>query len=123
MARTMTNTGIRLKPDVWGRLKIAAIERDLSMNYLAGKAIEEFLDRLIPVEEFSLTRPYASSTPVARSPEFGMCTWCGRTFGDIEDHREWCTEQPKSPAPPPLPDLCGGAVMVDQSKANTEVPQ
>lgn len=47
---------IRLPEDVHERLRVAAEERDLSMNYLAHRAIVQFLDRLIPVDEWKLTR-------------------------------------------------------------------
>lgn len=49
-------TGIRFPEDLHERLKTAAEERDLSINYLVVKAVEEFLDNLIPVEELRLTR-------------------------------------------------------------------
>ncbi len=49
-------TAIRLPEDLHRRLREAADERDLSINYLVVKAVEEFLDNLIPVEELWLTR-------------------------------------------------------------------
>jgi predicted HicB family RNase H-like nuclease len=49
-------TQFRIPKDVHERLTKAAKERELSVNYIAVKAIEEFLGRLIPVEEFKLTR-------------------------------------------------------------------
>lgn len=49
-------TAIRLDPEVHRRLKDAAQERDVSVNWLVGKAVTEFLDRLIPVEEIRWTR-------------------------------------------------------------------
>lgn len=55
-------TAVRLPPDLHDRLRVAAEERDLSVNYLVTKAVEEFLERLIPAEELRLTRD-----PVARS--------------------------------------------------------
>lgn len=49
-------TAVRLPAPIHERLKEAAEERDLSVNYLVVKAVEEFLDRLIPAEELRLTR-------------------------------------------------------------------
>lgn len=54
--RKRLTTGIRFPEQVHERLKAAADERDLSINYLVVKAVEEFLDNLIPVEELRLTR-------------------------------------------------------------------
>lgn len=50
------NTAVRFSPEVHNRLVEAAEERDLSVNYLINRAVEDFLDRLIPVSEFKLTR-------------------------------------------------------------------
>lgn len=50
------STGIRLPEALHERLKVEAEQRDLSMNYLVVKAIEDFLDRIIPVDEVRLTR-------------------------------------------------------------------
>lgn len=49
-------TAIRVPEDLHGQLARAAEERDLSVNYLVVRAIEDFLDRLIPAEEMKLTR-------------------------------------------------------------------
>jgi predicted DNA-binding protein len=51
-----TTTAIRFPNELHDHLKQAADERGLSINYVVVKAVEEFLDRLIPVEEFRLTR-------------------------------------------------------------------
>lgn len=51
-----TSTAIRLRPDVHERLQIAADERDVSMNWLVGRAVADYLDRLIPVDEMKWTR-------------------------------------------------------------------
>lgn len=48
--------GLRLNGDVYDRLAAAADERELSMNWLATRAIEEYLDRLVPVDEIVWTR-------------------------------------------------------------------
>jgi predicted HicB family RNase H-like nuclease len=47
---------IRFPPDTHERLKQAAEDRDVSMNFLVVHAIREMLDGLIPVEDFTLTR-------------------------------------------------------------------
>lgn len=51
-----TGVGVRLPADLHAALVAAADERDLSVNYLVVAAVKDFLPRLIPVEEFSLTR-------------------------------------------------------------------
>lgn len=56
MANARSTTAIRLPPDLHDRLKAAAEERDLSMNYLIVKALEDFLPRLIPASELRLTK-------------------------------------------------------------------
>lgn len=55
-AKPRTTTAIRFPDELHEQLKIAAEERDLSINYLVVKAVEDFLPRLLPVEDFSLTR-------------------------------------------------------------------
>ena len=47
---------IRLPEDVHRRLHDAAAERDLSANHLASRAIADYLDRLIPLDEWKWTR-------------------------------------------------------------------
>jgi len=44
------------------RLRAAADERGLSINFLVIKATEEFLERLIPADELRLTRDPAPDT-------------------------------------------------------------
>jgi predicted transcriptional regulator len=57
MARTVrTATAIRFPEAIHERLRDAAEERDLSVNFLVVKAVEDFLDRLIPADELKLTR-------------------------------------------------------------------
>lgn len=56
-AKKRATTGIRFRPELHRRLTKAAEERDLSINWLVNRAVEEFLDRLIPADEFVLTRP------------------------------------------------------------------
>ena len=49
-------TAVRVPERLHSQLAHAAEERDLSVNYLVVRAIEEFMDRLIPAEELKLTR-------------------------------------------------------------------
>jgi hypothetical protein len=42
---------------VHAALREAAEDRDLTMNYLVVRAVQEFLGRLIPADELKLTRP------------------------------------------------------------------
>ena len=50
------STVIRLKPELHEALTTTAAERDLSVNWLVNRAVDDFLSRLIPVEEMRLTR-------------------------------------------------------------------
>ncbi len=54
--RARTTTAIRFPAELHERLREAAEERDLSINFLVVKAVEEFIERLIPAEELRLTR-------------------------------------------------------------------
>jgi len=49
-------TAVRLPADLHERLKATARERDVSANYMVVRAVEEFLERLIPVDELRRTR-------------------------------------------------------------------
>lgn len=49
-------TAIRFPEELHAALRDAARDRDLSMNYLVVKAVEEFIPRLKPVSEMRLTR-------------------------------------------------------------------
>ena len=51
-----TTTAIRLPDDLHDRLVAAAAERDVSANFLVNKAVAQFLDRLIPIDEMRWTR-------------------------------------------------------------------
>lgn len=46
----------RIPKELHDKLKEAADDRDVTMNWLVIRALEEFLDRLIPAEELRLTR-------------------------------------------------------------------
>jgi predicted HicB family RNase H-like nuclease len=54
--KSRTTTAIRFPEALHEQLKVAADERDLSINFLVVKAVEDFLERLLPAEEFRLTR-------------------------------------------------------------------
>ena len=56
MPRKRYNTAIRFPAELHDQLVKAAAERDLSVNYLVVKAVEDFLARLIPIEEFTLVK-------------------------------------------------------------------
>ena len=47
---------IRLDPELYQKISVAAEERRVSKNYLVVKLLEESMDRLIPVAELKLTR-------------------------------------------------------------------
>src|SRR5438874_1003002 len=49
-------TAIRFPEELHERLRTAADERHYSINFMVVKAVEEFLDRLIPIDELKLTR-------------------------------------------------------------------
>ena len=51
-----TSTCIRFPEELHARLQAAAAERDVSMNYLVTKAVEKFIDHLVPVDEMRWTR-------------------------------------------------------------------
>jgi predicted HicB family RNase H-like nuclease len=55
-SKPRTTTAIRFPDELHEQLRLAAEERDLSINYLVVKAVEDFLPRLVPSEEFKLTR-------------------------------------------------------------------
>jgi predicted HicB family RNase H-like nuclease len=50
-----------LPTELHDRLRCAADERHVSVNFLIVKALEDYLDRLIPIDEVELTRPRAGS--------------------------------------------------------------
>ena len=54
--KARTATAIRFPEELHEQLRVAAEERDLSINYLVVKAVEQFLPRLIPAGELTLTR-------------------------------------------------------------------
>lgn len=51
-----TATAIRFPEPLHEQLRAAADERGFSVNFLVVKAVEEFLQRLIPADELRLTR-------------------------------------------------------------------
>jgi uncharacterized protein (DUF4415 family) len=50
-------TAVRLSRAVHERLRRAADERQVSVNLLVEKAVDDYLARLVPVDELQLTRP------------------------------------------------------------------
>jgi hypothetical protein len=55
------SSGYSLPVDLHDELRAAAKARGLSASYLVQKALEDYLPRLIPVEELALVRPVAPS--------------------------------------------------------------
>ena len=51
-----TTTAVRFPEAVHEQLRAAAEERELSINFLVVKAVEDFLRRLLPADEVRLTR-------------------------------------------------------------------
>lgn len=51
-----TATAIRFPDELHEQLVRAAEERDLSVNYLVVKAVQDYLPRLIPADQFTLTK-------------------------------------------------------------------
>lgn len=49
-------TAVRLPESLHEKLTEAASERDLSANYLVVRALEDYLEKLIPADELKLTR-------------------------------------------------------------------
>ncbi|MGH9024794.1 MAG: toxin-antitoxin system HicB family antitoxin [Acidimicrobiia bacterium] len=62
MAKARTTTAIRFPEELHRRLREAAEERDLSINFMVVKAVEEMLENLVPANELRLTR---TSQPAA----------------------------------------------------------
>lgn len=54
------STGYSLPVDLHTELREAAKARGVSASYLVQKAVEDYLPRLIPVEELTLVRPVGS---------------------------------------------------------------
>lgn len=54
--QTKSVTAVRLPAELRVRLREAADERDLSVNFLVVKAVEDFLRRLVPADQIRLTR-------------------------------------------------------------------
>jgi predicted HicB family RNase H-like nuclease len=55
-SKQRTATAIRFPEQIHEQLRVSAEERGLSINYLVVKAVEDFLERLIPANELRLTR-------------------------------------------------------------------
>ena len=50
------NLAVRMPPELHERLVAEAEDREVSANWMMNRAIEEFLDRLIPTDELRWTR-------------------------------------------------------------------
>lgn len=50
------NTAMRLPASLADRLRQEADARDVSISFLATRALEAYLDRLIPIDEFQQTK-------------------------------------------------------------------
>ena len=55
-ADSKSATAIRFPKELHERLRVAADERHYSINFMVVKAVEHFLDKLIPPDEIKLTR-------------------------------------------------------------------
>ena len=58
-AKPRTTTAIRFPPELHEKLTQAAADRDLSINYIVVKAVEQFVERLLPVDEIKWTKDSA----------------------------------------------------------------
>ena len=54
------STAVRFPVELHQQLADAAQERDLSINWLVNRAVVDFLDRLLPLDEIILTRDQAN---------------------------------------------------------------
>lgn len=59
---------VQMTPELKDRLHAAADERMLNPGVLARKAIEEFLDRLVPVDDLVLVREPGAAAPAPPAP-------------------------------------------------------
>lgn len=62
-----TSTAIRLREDLHEALTVAAVERDLSVNWLVNRAVADFLPRLVPVDELVIARPHSVRTETSET--------------------------------------------------------
>lgn len=62
---------VRLPPALHQQLTDAAAERELAANVLVCRAIERYLEQLVPVDDLLITRdePPPASQRVARPPD------------------------------------------------------
>lgn len=66
LAAEWVSTNIRLDRAVHTALKNAARERDVSVNYLVGRAVAAYLPRLVNPDDFLIELPL--ETPPADTP-------------------------------------------------------
>lgn len=63
MSERRVTTAVRLTPELHEDLVAAAKDHGLSINWLVSKAIEEFLSRLLPSEEWRVTKARDERNP------------------------------------------------------------
>jgi hypothetical protein len=68
------NLHVRLSAELHDRLRAAATERALGLNFLCVHLLSEGLDRLIPVEDLRLTRPRPEQAMAAAVDAYGPPT-------------------------------------------------
>lgn len=54
---TKKSISVRFDEDLYDRILKAAAERDVSANFLVNKAVEYYLERLIPFDQIIWTKP------------------------------------------------------------------
>lgn len=52
----MAGQNVKLRPDLLERLIDAACERDVTVTWLVDRLLREAMERLVPADEFRLTR-------------------------------------------------------------------
>lgn len=67
--RSKASASISVSIEAHERIRAAAAERGLSVQYLATRAVEDYLDRLIPVAELVLVRPAVAAPRRSDSAE------------------------------------------------------
>lgn len=54
--RSRSTTGVRFPAELHAALVEAAADREVSVNWLVNRAVEDFLSRLLPADEIVWTR-------------------------------------------------------------------
>ena len=68
----MSGKQVNISPELHERLVVAANERSIGIGFLAERAIADYLDRLIPVDELRLTRDAPPPAPPKPRPNKGV---------------------------------------------------